>query len=288
MRKQVFGTILFVFVLMSAGLALAQSTIPYEGRLTAPAGTRLGQDTATIRFSIWDDPNIGTERWSEVQDTVRLDNGVFNVQLGSVAGSPAYLFTGSLLYLQIEIGGEVLRPRQTISAVPYAIQALNGPGIAREYNPTILEPLGGTVAYDTLTITVPTSGFIVLQAHALFFIDHTAGADDLVRLSISRFPATIDFDNAALWRVNPNNPTNLGSNEGLTQNCTKVEAVSAGTHTYYLNADRFSGTSQIWRWSLTAMFFPNAYGTVISTVSSPPGFFDPNSDNGVGPKKEEK
>ncbi len=147
-------------------------------------------------------------------------------------------------------------------------EILDEPGIAHEYNSGLVSLTGTTTAYDTVTITVPTSGYIVVTAHASFTIDHTNGVDDLMRMSISKTAGIIDFDNAALWRGNIQNPTNTGFDEFLALSCTKVEAVSSGTHTYFLNADAWSGSGELWRRHLTAMFFPTAYGTVVSTLAS--------------------
>src|SRR5574341_141489 len=161
-----------------------------------------------------------------------------------------------------------LLPTSSVSAV----EMYDEPGIAHEFNSGLVALTTTTTAYDTVSITAPNAGYIIVIAHASFFVDHTNGAEDLVRMSISSTSGSIDFNNSALWRGNTQNPTNTGADEYLTLSCTKVEAVTAGSHTYFLNSDQFSGSGgSILRRHMTAMFFPTAYGTVVSTIASKPG-----------------
>lgn len=136
MKKLILGMLVLGLFLSLAEVTTAQTnTIPYEGRLTAASGARLGQDTATISFSIYDAVSGGTLLWGpETHDAVSLDNGVFNAQLGIFVALPPALFDGSDRYLEIQVRGEVLTPRQSISSVPYAIQAagwVNSPNVVR-------------------------------------------------------------------------------------------------------------------------------------------------------------
>lgn len=183
--------------------------------------------------------------------TMRDNAGVLSISLdaGLTGNSAAFLPSGAISDLEI----------------------LDEPGIAHEYNSGTIVLTSTTTAYDTVTISVPTSGYVVVTAHAYLTRDHVNGTDNLLRMFISKTAGALEFDNSALWRNNSNSPTNTGSDEILPASCTKVEAVAPGTHTYYLNASAFTGSGELWRRHLTAMFFPTAYGTVVSTVASKSG-----------------
>lgn len=81
-----------------------------------------------------------------------------------------------------------------------------------------------------------------------------------------------------IWRGNSQAPSTT-IDMILNLSCTEVEAVAAGTNTYYLTAAVSSGVDQdIIRMHLTAMYFSTAYGAVAVAVSpvSPSG-----SDNQI-------
>lgn len=130
MPKLIAGICLFSLMLLLTGSVMAQpGTIPYEGRLTAPSGAKLPQDTATMVFTIFAGAADVTPLWSETDSAVALDNGVFNVELGSKNPFPANLFDGTTRYLEIMVRNETLSPRQPILSVPYAFRSGMAAGV---------------------------------------------------------------------------------------------------------------------------------------------------------------
>ncbi|MCB1058064.1 MAG: hypothetical protein KDD11_21405, partial [Acidobacteria bacterium] len=96
----------------------------YQGRLlenTTGAGPVTG--SVDIVFSIWSDLTDGTELWSESWSNVQLSSGVFSVLLGSNGSplDPAEFQNDPTLFVQLEIDGETLSPRQQLGSVPFAI-----------------------------------------------------------------------------------------------------------------------------------------------------------------------
>jgi len=281
MRKLVFGTILFVFVLMSAGLIMAQANfVPYEGRLTTPTGTRLVDDTATMEFSIYDALSAGTLLWGpELHPAVRLDNGVFNIQLGSIIGSPAVFFTGSPLFLEIKVReSEVLTPRQAISSVPYAIHTLNGPGIAQDRNGSLFAITSTIDMADlaVVTITIPSDGYIFVEGRAMVRFSGTLTANYLAA-QIDETPGgpAIGGRFSLVGMASPPNASLIFHEVTAQQTYFKT----AGTYAFRLEAIRFipsdgSGSRDIFYPVVTAIFLPVAYGPVTTVVSSAqvPGF----------------
>ncbi len=137
----------FAFFLCSASLCLVQAAVVptafsaapmevnYQGYLEDSSGAPLEGDQL-IHFYLYGVDTGGTPVWDE-QQTVPVNNGIFNVILGSQPGSPllAGHFTGPDLYLELEIfksgsGWETLAPRQKITSSPFAVTALNAGTLA--------------------------------------------------------------------------------------------------------------------------------------------------------------
>lgn len=149
-------------------------------------------------------------------------------------------------------------------------EILDEPGIAHSFRFGATTLTGLTAAIESVSITYPTSGFVVLQAHGYFyFTPFVTGTVFGARAYIHTVPGSGDFDNFAIETIESSLPSYAGDQGYRSFSLTKVEAVSAGTVKYYLNADRFGGAGgsavAINRVHLTAQFFPTNYGTVIST-----------------------
>ncbi|MEM6576336.1 MAG: hypothetical protein AAF736_18825 [Pseudomonadota bacterium] len=112
---------LLLAVFLPVANAEPPSTLTYQGRLGNPGGSGITADFPMV-FALYDVPSGGTELWSETQ-TVRVDNGNFSVQLGSVTPLVDELFVSNLwLGLRVAGSGELM-PRPAISAAPFAFRA---------------------------------------------------------------------------------------------------------------------------------------------------------------------
>lgn len=108
--------------LRPTGVLVVPWHINYQGYLTDDAGTP-ANDTLTMIFSIYDAPTGGTQLWNENQ-SVAVENGLFNVILGSLAPIPLDVFRrGASRWLELEIGAQTLFPRTEITSVAYAYRA---------------------------------------------------------------------------------------------------------------------------------------------------------------------
>lgn len=128
-RHRVAGLAAALTFLLIAAVAQAQTptVFSYQGRLLSNDATQTPVDgTIDVNFSIWSGPTgdgSAVQLWSESWTGVTLSNGVFSVLLGS-NGSPLdpVDFQGdTTLFLQLEIDGETLTPRQQLGAVPFAV-----------------------------------------------------------------------------------------------------------------------------------------------------------------------
>jgi hypothetical protein len=106
-------------------------TINYQGTLLNNQGIPVTQTSAPVTVSIWDDEtstNVSNRVYTE-DHTVDIDDGVFSLEIGGGTTSdpfgPDLFNTGSTLWLEITVNGEVLTPRQPWRSNPYTMQAQN-------------------------------------------------------------------------------------------------------------------------------------------------------------------
>ena len=69
------------------------STIPFQGRLTKQVGGN-ANGVYGLTFRIYTAPSGGLAAWTESHPAVSATNGLFKVELGSIAGFPPSLFDG--------------------------------------------------------------------------------------------------------------------------------------------------------------------------------------------------
>jgi hypothetical protein len=99
----------------------------YQGRLTDNTPGQAPIDVPiAITFRIYDAMIGGVLEWEEPWGGVPVTGGIFNVMLGSNGVPiPAGVFGGATRYLEIEVNGELLTPRQRLGSVGFAQQSEN-------------------------------------------------------------------------------------------------------------------------------------------------------------------
>jgi len=95
----------------------------YQGHLASAADSSAVTATLEMTFRLFDSETKGTELWSETHPAVEVQGGLFQVLLGSMDAFPTGLFDGSELWLQTEVGTEVLSPRKPLASMAYSQMA---------------------------------------------------------------------------------------------------------------------------------------------------------------------
>ena len=96
----------------------------FQGTLTDDVGMAM-DTTVSMAFSIYDDSTGGSVIWTETQPNVQVDNGLFNVLLGSVNSISDTVFDDPERWLGVQVGGDPeLAPRQRIATVGYSFRAM--------------------------------------------------------------------------------------------------------------------------------------------------------------------
>ena len=109
--------------LFSLVLAEVPQMINYQGKITTTAGLLI-DTTVAMTFSIYADAfGMPPSLWGEIQDSVKVEKGVFSVLLGSVNPIPDSVFDGNIVYLAVKVGDDpVMTPLKSIVSVAYAFR----------------------------------------------------------------------------------------------------------------------------------------------------------------------
>lgn len=134
------GIILFLLIAGAAGAINSRQTavpavpqagvasaITYQGRLTNPGGVGIN-GTVPMRFVVYDADVGGSALWDSGDIDVQVEGGLFEVNLGVDQAD----FNGQALWLNINIDGETLSPRQEIVPAAYALSLRPGADIVGE------------------------------------------------------------------------------------------------------------------------------------------------------------
>jgi len=127
MRKEsiILFAILVLFISginITSTLAEVPQVINYQGCLTDSTGNPL-DTTVKISFTIFD--GGGASKWTEIHSSVVVENGLFNVLLGTTNPIPDSLFNHPDRYLGMKIGDDgESTPRTRLVSVPYAMRSL--------------------------------------------------------------------------------------------------------------------------------------------------------------------
>jgi hypothetical protein len=107
-----------ITVPVSAGVP---QKINCQGRLTDSVTGQPEVGTHNVIFRIYDDPASGALLWSESQMVQTDSVGVFSAIMGSV--TPIDVALIGPVWLEVEVGGQVLLPRRELVSVPFAFRA---------------------------------------------------------------------------------------------------------------------------------------------------------------------
>jgi hypothetical protein len=194
--------VLIVLVWVSISSADIPKTINYQGILTDTSTGEPLTGSVSMTFRLYETSSGGTEVWSETQSATADENGVVSAILGST--TPIGIDFDNPVWLEVEVGGEVLSPRREVASVPFAFHAMNA------------DYLGGVAfgAYWTNSNDGPGSGL---------------DADLLDGLEASAFAGTIHNHDDRYYtdqelNTSDGNDPNIGSNRVHWNNLTGVPA----------------------------------------------------------------
>ena len=102
--------------------------LSYQGFIKTSDGTLLPDGAYTVTFRIYEEVTGGVDLWSEEHE-IYLKSGMISVTLGE---STSFTFSTKMNYLEIQVNGDVMTPRQKMTSVTYAFHAQSAQKIATD------------------------------------------------------------------------------------------------------------------------------------------------------------
>jgi hypothetical protein len=116
------GLTLTLLALTSIATAQVPNQMQYQGYLTDDGGNPL-DTTVDMEFVIYDDSIGSGTVWTETHLDVIVENGLFEVILGSVGGVTGDVVSDSVRWLGTTVGDDSeIYPRTKLITVPYAFR----------------------------------------------------------------------------------------------------------------------------------------------------------------------
>jgi hypothetical protein len=116
------GTLMLLLAAVS--VAAPPTLLTYQGALTDADGNP-ADGTYSMIFEMHSSATGGIPVWLEVIDGIKVVDGVFTVVLGGTEPLPAGLANCKYLQVDLAYGGGPMLPRQRLTSVPYALEAVN-------------------------------------------------------------------------------------------------------------------------------------------------------------------
>lgn len=141
------------------------------------------------------------------------------------------------------------------------------PGLAySNINLSLLAPDPAVTAIDSVSLTVPKAGFMIVQASGWFYKLHTTGTgDSYATVSLSVLRTAHGESHTVKFAVLNAEPSGHHSDNFAL---TRVLSIGAGTTKLYLIGS-YNGTMgpRVEQVHISAMYFPTAYGNVDNVLS---------------------
>lgn len=256
--------------------------VNYQGRLTGPTGQPI-TTTATVMFILWDAPTGGVESFSDLDEVLPDENGIYSTMIGDPGYEiPADEFATGSVWLGVYVFGVELLPRKQLTSAPYAFEAghavsadaLGGtPASSYVTNVDLTSALAGTVprrgsAYVIVEVTdSPTQNGANLKA--AYDEGKTATPNGAPRTTTNRFtvflpPARYDLGASALVvDYNDIDLVGLGPDpqmQTILRNDIVIQQTAGGPHFENLRIECTRNTGMLpLTDAATAAYFPEDY-----------------------------
>jgi hypothetical protein len=155
------------------------SLISFQGVLKDSSGSPIN-GSREITFTIFGAATGPGHSWTETQ-TVSIEAGLYNVQLGAVTPLPTSAFDGTTKYLGITIGGTELLPRVMMVSVPYAYRADQA---------TYADTAGSSGGFPNSVLLNPTTAQTTSAANAIYIKSAASGNDSVNTINIVSIEST--------------------------------------------------------------------------------------------------
>lgn len=236
--------------------AAAQPQISYQGTLTDPDGNPINA-TVTMKFALYDAPSGGNLKWGSETQSVQVANGLFHVLLGSVTPIDPANLAGDL-WLDIEVNGEQLTPRERIGSVLRAAEAAivpDGSITTAKLNINANVDMQGQALLNTDSVAARSSGpfsLLYMQDNDLFLKPGAATGSVYIGRWGGAIPLWVSGDGTFagnLYSASNLTVNGLGFFGGATYWEGAVNIQSVAVPLTFKESDQ-SGSGSLWRMPL--------------------------------------
>lgn len=177
------------------GIIYIISTVPralnYQGKLLDSSGIGI-TDTVDITFRLYSSATGGFPLWEKTINNVEVRQGLFSVEL---SGFPDSVDFSSQYWLELEVGTEVLGPREKLTSAPYSIRSSTADNALRAVNMrgSVITRTGTVVLTERPGVTLSEAGdsiFIMIGTGvgAFNFALSVTPAADTVKAGFTKLP----------------------------------------------------------------------------------------------------
>jgi len=309
--KGIILTVAFVLAITLSAAAQAPNTMLYQGRLTDDIGDPITSSTSVtfyihesevtaiyvdsfIRTVIPDDNGVFTVELGPLSAAdFDGDKLWLEIRIGGVELTPRQLITSvpyafsasnignnsvdSLKIINFSIKGEDIA-NNTITGTKIQNNSLtqydiaDEPGLARTYTSSkFISPDSNIVFVDSLTITVPAAGYLLVQSNSYASINGTIIGN--IRIAIDTVKRTSFYTTEMVVVGSSGEAISPAETRWYSATVTRCFYISSGRAVnVYLTADRGidDGSGYLYYNKMYALYIPKSYGTV-SFGSATPG-----------------
>ncbi|MGB9561761.1 MAG: hypothetical protein ACPL6C_03005 [bacterium] len=115
-----FRKSLFIFVILF--LSVVPRVLNYQGKILDSGGAGIN-GRLNMTFRLYTTELGGSPIWEEEIESVLVSLGLFSVLLGTRRPFPDSVDFSVQYWLEVEINGETMNPRERLTSVPYAIRS---------------------------------------------------------------------------------------------------------------------------------------------------------------------
>ncbi len=233
-----------IILLLLAVISFGQipEVIDYQGKLTNASGVGI-EGTLDMTFRLYPTLAGGTAIWSEVHsgaDIVTIEKGLFSVELGSITPFDTMAFADQY-FLEIEIDGDIMAPRQPLNTAAYAMRAKFADAVTggMSLETVLLEgnSTGGTAITDDTDNEVDIADNLRLTDGNTLSVDNIGaeGTDDNINLMDD-----LDLNGNMIFN---SNAAGYGGRVAFNDNIVPVSSAQDLGHADYRWDDIFLGAT---------------------------------------------
>ncbi len=256
----------------------------YQVMLTDDADQPLADQSVQLVFRVYDQSAGGGQLWTETHNETTNSVGVVSVVLGET--NPLAISFDGPLWLQVEVGGEVLSPRRELVSAPYALSGGSGageimdvPGVASDIS-VGCAITSSVASAASRTIVAPSNGYILAIGTAQIQINHSGTLQTSVMVGLTdAFPNHASSQNSTVT-VDANQPEGFRTHLVTVQGIFSASPSQAKTIHLFVQKVQGAYDSDCFMASLSLLFVPTYRGTE-ETIDAPTGLNAATPDSGV-------